>query len=143
MKRNCTAAPDYQYPLREGVRYFDDLQVDLFFVTLDKTEKDYSPTTMYRDYALNEKLFHWQSQNNTAEDSPTGRRYTNHNKNESNVLLFLRESQRDQYNQIAPYTFLGRMDYISHEGERPMSIKWELENPMPSWVLEKSMIIRS
>lgn len=135
--------PDYQYPLREGVRYFDDLQVDLFFVTLDKTEKDYSPTTMYRDYALNEKLFHWQSQNNTAEDSPTGRRYTNHNKNESNVLLFLRESQRDQYNQIAPYTFLGRMDYISHEGERPMSIKWELENPMPSWVLEKSMIIRS
>jgi superfamily II DNA or RNA helicase len=135
--------PDYVYPLREGVRYFEDLQADLFFVTLDKTEKDYSPTTMYRDYALNEKLFHWQSQNETSVDSSTGRRYIEHERKRSKVLLFLREGKKDQYGKTVPYTFLGRMDYVSHEGERPMSIKWELENPMPSWVLEKSMIIRS
>jgi len=135
--------PDYVYPLREGVRYFEDLQADLFFVTLDKTEKDYSPTTMYRDYALNEKLFHWQSQNETSEDSTTGRRYIDHSKKDSKVLLFLREGKKDQFGKTTPYTFLGRMDYMSHEGERPMSIKWELEKPMPSWVLEKSMIIRS
>ncbi|NLN71611.1 MAG: DUF3427 domain-containing protein [Thermoplasmatales archaeon] len=133
--------PDYRYPLREGVRYFDDLKTDLFFVTLDKTEKDYSPTTMYQDYALNEKLFHWQSQNNTAEDSATGKRYMSHGEKGFNILLFLREGKKDQYGKTMPYTFLGKMDYIDHEGERPMIIKWGMELPMPSWVLVKAMVI--
>ena len=35
---------------------------DAFFVDLQKAERDYSPTTMYRDYAINRELFHWESQ---------------------------------------------------------------------------------
>ena len=31
-----------------------------------KTERDFSPTTMYRDYALSPELFHWESQNATS-----------------------------------------------------------------------------
>ena len=37
---------------REGVLYVPDLNVDAFFVTLKKSEADYSPTTMYRDYPI-------------------------------------------------------------------------------------------
>ena len=37
-----------------------DKQVDVFFITLNKADKDYSPTTMYNDYSINESLFHWQ-----------------------------------------------------------------------------------
>ena len=43
---------------------------DVFFVTLNKADKDYSPTTMYNDYSINSELFHWQSQSTTAENSP-------------------------------------------------------------------------
>ena len=60
--------------MREGVLHLPDLRADIFFVTLQKTEKDYSPTTMYQDYAINEQLFHWQSQSTTSAESPTGRR---------------------------------------------------------------------
>ena len=67
-----------QPEMREGVLHLPELRADVFFVTLQKTEKDYSPTTMYQDYAINERLFHWQSQSTTSADSPTGRRYVEH-----------------------------------------------------------------
>src|SRR5690242_21494866 len=35
---------------------------ELLFVTLDKSGKDYSPTTRYRDYAISPELFHWETQ---------------------------------------------------------------------------------
>ncbi len=37
---------------REGVWYSSDRNIDAFFVTLKKSEADYSPTTMYRDYPI-------------------------------------------------------------------------------------------
>ena len=67
-----------QPEMREGVLHLPDIRADVFFVTLQKTEKDYSPTTMYQDYAINERLFHWQSQSTTSAESPTGRRYVEH-----------------------------------------------------------------
>ena len=67
-----------QPEMREGVLHLPEIRADVFFVTLQKTEKDYSPTTMYQDYAINERLFHWQSQSTTSADSPTGRRYVEH-----------------------------------------------------------------
>ena len=58
--------------VREGVKWLPEKKLDVFFVTLNKSDKDYSPTTMYNDYSINESLFHWQSQSTTAADSPTG-----------------------------------------------------------------------
>ena len=46
-------------------------------MTLRKAEADFSPTTMYRDYAIRPTLFHWESQNRTSTESPTGKRYLN------------------------------------------------------------------
>ena len=48
---------------------------DVFLITLNKTEKRFSPSTRYRDYAINRSLFHWESQSRTTADSPTGQRY--------------------------------------------------------------------
>jgi len=44
-----------------GVAWCDSVQTDALFVTLRKAERDYSPTTMYRDYAMSPELFHWES----------------------------------------------------------------------------------
>lgn len=41
---------------REGVKYFADEQTDIFFITLNKSDKDFSPSTLYEDYAINERL---------------------------------------------------------------------------------------
>ena len=43
--------------VREGVKYLPDLNIDILFVTLNKLEKDYSPSTLYRDYSISDTLF--------------------------------------------------------------------------------------
>ena len=79
--------------LREGVLHLPEIRTDVFFFTLNKTEKHYSPTTMYQDYAINERRLHWQSQSTTSADSPTGRRYIEHEARGYTILLFGRENK--------------------------------------------------
>jgi len=117
--------------LREGVKFLPDIRADLLFITLNKTEKEYSPTTMYQDYALDEQLFHWQSQSTTRDTSPTGQRYIHHEKQGSHILLFVREQKKTNH-LACPYYFLGPASYVRHSGGRPMSIVWRLKYPMPA-----------
>jgi superfamily II DNA or RNA helicase len=120
-----------QREVREGVLHVASLPADILFVTLNKTVEEYSPTTMYDDYAISEKLFHWQSQSTTPDSSPTGKRYINHVERFHAILLFVREdSSRDAL--TTPYTFLGPVDYVSHQGSRPMSIIWRLRHKLPA-----------
>ena len=46
--------------MREGVKFLPKNKLDIFFITLNKADKQYSPSTMYNDYSINEWLFHWQ-----------------------------------------------------------------------------------
>ncbi len=114
--------------MMQGVAYSEPLNVDAFFVTLKKSEADYSPTTMYRDYPISPTLFHWESQNATSVASPAGQRYLN---GSSTVLLFCRIEHKGEYD-TAPYVLLGPASYVSHVGERPIAITWELQHAMPS-----------
>lgn len=114
-------------------------RADVFFTTLNKADKDYSPSTMYHNYFINENLFHWQSQSTTAADSPTGRRYIHHRERGSRVLLFVREYKTDRLTGGAEaYTFLGTANYVKHEGSRPMNIIWQLDRPIPAKFLKKT-----
>ncbi len=125
---------------REGVYWHRPTRCDLFFVTLEKSEKDYSPTTMYADYPISPTLFHWQSQNRTREDSEVGQRYIHHAERGSHVLLFVRRRASDDRGETAAYTFLGSAAYMKHEGERPMSITWRLATPMPAELFEEMKV---
>ncbi len=134
-------ALDFMKPstVREGVKWLPEKNIDVFFVTLNKADKDYSPTTMYNDYSINESLFHWQSQSTTAENSRTGQRYIHHKEQGSKVLLFVREFKTDHVTGSAEaYTYLGTANYVKHEGSRPMNITWRLDRPIPAKFLKKT-----
>ena len=134
-------ALDFMKPatVREGVKWLPEKKLDVFFVTLNKADKDYSPTTMYNDYSINSELFHWQSQSTTAENSATGQRYIHHREQGSRVLLFVREFKSDRIlNTAAAYTYLGTASYVKHEGSRPMNITWKLDAPIPVKYLKKT-----
>lgn len=117
---------------REGVLYSEPAAADAFFVTLKKSEADYSPTTMYRDYAVSPTLFHWESQSGTSVASKTGQRYLHHAELGSHVLLFARPEKVSAFGSGAPYLFLGQADYVEHRGERPIAITWRLRTAMPA-----------
>ena len=116
-------------------------QTDLLFVTLEKSDADYSPTTRYADFPISPTLFHWESQNSASPDTPTGRRYRDQPIRGTNVILFVRERKKDARGETLSYHCLGRARYRSHELERPMKILWELERPMPGWLYQAGKVV--
>jgi len=122
---------------REGVKHFPEKNLDIFFITLNKSEKDFSPSTLYDDYAMNEKLFHWQTQSKVAENSSTAQRYINHKKRNHQIALFVREYKKEN-GYTAPFVFLGTAEYMSHSGNKPMSFVWRLNEEMPAFLVPKA-----
>lgn len=127
--------------LREGVFYNREVDVDALLVTLVKTERGFSPTTMYRDYAINASLFHWESQSRTTVESPTGQRYVTQRTNGAEVALFVRNTAMWEFGTGAPYLLLGDVDYVDHRGERPIAITWKLRRAMPPQVLQEARAV--
>ncbi|WP_030547083.1 DUF3427 domain-containing protein [Streptomyces albus] len=125
---------------REGVRWCENIRTDALLITLEKDEKDFSPQTRYKDYAMSESLFHWESQNTTSETSPTGLRYQNHQRQGSQVLLFVRRYKKTDINGPQPWMLLGPAEYVEHRGSKPMGIVWKLRHPLPADVWSYSAV---
>ena len=125
---------------REGVKWCESLKTDALLITLDKDEKEFSPQTRYHDYALSETRFHWESQNQTSETSPTGLRYQHHVHEGSHVLLFVRRYKSTDIGGAQPWMLLGPAEYDGHEGSRPMAITWKLKHEIPADVWTYSAI---
>lgn len=120
-----------------GILWVPHASSDVFFVDLHKAERDYSPTTMYRDYAINRELFHWESQSRQTPRQPTVQRYINHQSQRTRILLFVRERKNFELG-TQPFTFLGPVDYVDHHGERPVAFRWRLATPMPEDLFESA-----
>ncbi|TDQ61167.1 superfamily II DNA or RNA helicase [Actinomycetospora succinea] len=119
-----------------GVVYSEATNVDALLVTLRKEDRDFAPSTRYRDYPISADLFHWESQNSTTVDSAPGQRYT---QGTSRVLLFVRVTREDELGS-APYLCLGEVFHVQHQGERPISITWRLNRPMPQDLLSQGSV---
>ncbi|WP_189239697.1 DUF3427 domain-containing protein [Planomonospora parontospora] len=119
--------------MRQGVLYVPAHKADLFFVTIDKAENQYSKTTLYNDYAITEDRFHWESQSTLHADAPTAHRYIG---GQSTAHLLLRPSKRDTGLGAPPYVYAGPVSYIRHDGERPIRFVWQLAHPLPPEVFQ-------
>ncbi|PRZ40679.1 superfamily II DNA or RNA helicase [Antricoccus suffuscus] len=127
--------------LREGVFYSRPLDTDALLVTLVKSPDHFSSTTMYRDYAINASLFHWESQSGTSIASPTGQRYLTQRTNGTRVVLLVRPQKLWEFGASAPYTLLGDVDFVESRGERPIAITWQLRRPMPPGMLNQARAV--
>lgn len=125
---------DKKITAREGVYELKEQNIELLFVTLNKNPKLFSPTTMYHDYAISEELFHWQSQNSARPDRGRGLSYIEQEKNGKRIFLFVREQSNDEHGNTMAYVNFGEISYVKHEGSKPMSITWQLLEPMPSFM---------
>ncbi|MDH5519830.1 MAG: DUF3427 domain-containing protein, partial [Acidimicrobiia bacterium] len=117
-------------PLQTGVYWHEPTRTDLLFITLEKAERDYSPTTRYLDYAISDTLFHWESQASTATDSERGQDYIHHRDRNRTVMLFIRQT-KSIGGRTVPYLCAGTARYLEHRSERPMQITWRLDAPLP------------
>ena len=112
-----------------GVFNIDELNTELFFVTLNKSDKDFSAETMYNDYVVSENEFHWESKN-TDTHAGKGGRYVRQKDNGKKFLLFVRENKKDGFGNTSPFICFGLIDYISSKGDKPMKINWRTHHPI-------------
>lgn len=122
---------------QSGCLSIDDINTELLWVTLNKSDKDFSPSTQYEDYAINEVLFNWQSQNSASHQN-SGRRYVEQKNNGRKFILFVREHRVDSYGFTSPYYCLGLVDYVKSHGDKPMTITWAMHNNIPGFILDKA-----
>lgn len=122
-----------------GVLHFKMKKAYALLVTINKSERDFSVTTRYKDYPTSDYLFHWESQSNTKQDSEAGKDLIFHRQRGYTIFLFVRIDKKVN-GVTVPFQFLGRVEQKEYSGERPISFVWELEHPMPAELLEACQI---
>ena len=124
-----------------GVKWIPAEQADVFWFNLRKTEKHFSPSTMYADRAISPTLFQWESQNSTRPETEVGKRYIHHRDRGSSVHLFFRETaEEDGKLGAPPYMYAGQATYVSHTGDRPMRIIWKLDHELPADIFHTARV---
>ena len=113
-----------------------DNKRELLFVTLDKSGKDYSPTTRYRDYAISPDRFQWETQSGASVTRETGRRYIESPGNGHSFYLFVRSNPGDAF------AFAGPVEYETHQGDRPIAITWRLQYALPANLYDRYATLR-
>ncbi|GAA0206766.1 DUF3427 domain-containing protein [Kangiella japonica] len=119
---------------REGVLNLAEQNTELLFVTLNKSEEQFTPTTMYHDYAISDELFHWQSQNSARPDTGKGLSYVQQRESGQIVILFVREKSKDENGRTKGFINLGEGDFVKYENSQPMDITWKLKNKLPAYL---------
>jgi hypothetical protein len=136
MRREILTACGYwteskKTPQQQGVLRLNDQRRELLFVTLDKSDRGFSPTTRYRDFAISREEFHWETQNSVSAESDTARRYADHTAQGWSIHLFVQSAKGE------PFAYLGPVTHARSEGSRPVAIVWRLDHPLPSGLFQQ------
>lgn len=122
-------------PFQAGVLPLNHRKTELLFVTLDKSQ-GFHDRISYHDYAISVDRFHWQTQNSAGPDTPGGRRYLDSADNGWQFQLFVRPRKGEAYRACGPVTL------ESAQGDRPMSIVWKLQTPLPARLFREFSVLR-
>lgn len=116
---------------------FPEIKMYALLITFQKTEREFSPSTMYADYPISRELLHWESQSNTSVASETGQNLVHHADRGYTILVFARDQKR-RNGCTVPFTYLGDARLMSFDSERPIKIVWRLRHPMPVEVFDNN-----
>jgi len=128
-------------PAGTGVIPVKETRTYLHLVTFRKEERDFSPTTRYKDYPISPTLLHWESQAGTTRASATGQNYI-HFQERGYTILFFARLEKAVDGETAPFLFLGPARSLkSYEQDRPIKMVWELEHAMPAELYEAARTV--
>lgn len=128
-------------PAGQGVIHVPEKKCYIHLLTFRKDDKAFSLTTRYRNYLISDRQLHWQSQSTITRQSVTGQNYLHFRERGYSVLFFARMERKVGW-ETAPFIYLGPAGrLLSAEGDRPISMVWELAYPVPAFLLEEAAVI--
>jgi hypothetical protein len=100
------------------------------FLLVTLAKDDMSKDHRYVDHFVSDREFAWQSQNRTTQASKHGQLLRNHHERGHRVHLFVRPTKKTG-SKPTPFVYCGQVDFLSWEGEAPISIRWQLREAVP------------
>ncbi|MFD1359862.1 DEAD/DEAH box helicase [Fictibacillus halophilus] len=117
--------------LANGKEYF-------LFIDLHK-EEDIKESINYQDKFLSERYFQWQSVNSTTQQSERGQNIIHNKQRGVNLHLFVRKFGKLD-GKTEPFIYIGKGNSVAFEGEKPITVKIELENEVPASLYNEFII---
>jgi superfamily II DNA or RNA helicase len=106
------------------------VQVPEVFLLVTLAKEDMNTEHRYVDHFVSDREFAWQSQNRTTMASKHGQILSNHRAQGKRVHLFVRPTKKTG-SKPTPFFYCGEVDFVSWEGDAPISIKWRLREAVP------------
>ena len=100
------------------------------FIDLHK-EEDIKESVNYKDKFISPWEFQWQSVNSTIQESERGKNIIFNNQRGVNLHLFIRKYKKID-GKTEPYIYIGKGNSIQFEGNKPITVRMELENEVPA-----------
>jgi len=100
------------------------------FLLVTLAKEDMNTEHRYVDHFVSDREFAWQSQNRTTRTSKHGQILSDHRAQGKRVHLFVRPTKKTGP-KPTPFFYCGEVDFISWEGDAPISIKWRLREAVP------------
>lgn len=90
----------------------------------------------YDDLFHTPDVFQWVSQNRTAQESKVGQVLKHHMEQGFKVHLFVRAIRKTQRGKAAPFIYCGDVTFVNWKGSKPITIQWQLKEPVPEYLHE-------
>ncbi len=103
-----------------------ETRTHILLVTLNKQGK--AEDHRYLDYFVDERTFHWQSQNQTTPESRRGKEIIEHREKGIDIHLFVRDHKLGPDGRAAHFQYMGPVEYVTHQGSAPMSVTFQLKS---------------
>lgn len=100
------------------------------FVDLHK-EEDIKESINYHDKFINRQYFQWQTPNSTSQSSERGKNIIFNKERGIHLHLFVRK-YKEIDGKTEPYIYIGKGDTVKFEGEKPITVKLEIEHEIPA-----------
>ena len=111
------------------------------FVDLHKGE-DIHESINYKDKLLSTTLMQWETQNKTSQNSETGKDLIHNKSRGIHLHMFLRKAKQIG-NQKLDYIYIGEVNSLEYEGEKPITIKMEIIDPIPQYIFDDLTFIKN
>ena len=100
------------------------------FIDLHK-EEDIKESINYKDKFIEARYFQWQTPNSTSQNTERGQNIIVNKRRGIKLHLFVRK-YREIDGKNEPFIYIGTGNTVHYEGEKPITVKIELDNEIPS-----------
>jgi hypothetical protein len=101
----------------------------VLLVTLDKSGQ--AKQHRYEDRFEAPDRFQWQSQNKQYRAGRNEQKLAQHRELGISVHLFVRKTSKTEGRTAAPFLYCGECEFLGWEGDRPITVRWKLKDPVP------------